>query len=86
MRVRPGNRSAIERIRANCAPASVMRCFATASAFALSATNKIAPSVAGTWCYGAASAGYRTSIGRIERFPDGIRNRAGANNRRLGHD
>src|SRR5262249_34810825 len=42
--------------------------------------------VASTWCCGAASAGYRTSIGRIERFPDGIRDRAGANNRRLGHD
>ena len=30
--------------------------------------------------------GYRTSISRIERFPDRIRDRTGANNRRLGHD
>ena len=35
---------------------------------------KIARRVWGT--YGAASAGHRTSIGRIERFTDGVRDRA----------
>jgi hypothetical protein len=55
-------------------------------ATATRAIRSVTPSVAGTGRYGAASAGYRTSIGGIERFPDGIRDRAGANNRRLGHD
>ena len=56
------------------------------SAFGGKADMHMTPSVAGTGRYGAAGAGYRTSIGGIERFPDGIRDRAGANNRRLGHD
>ena len=47
---------------------------------------KIARHVWRTPGYGAASAGHRTSIGRIERFTDRVRDRAGANNRRLGHD
>src|SRR5215831_1837546 len=55
-------------------------------ATATRAIRSVTPSVAGTGRYGAASAGYRTSIGGVERFPDGIRDRAGANNRRLGHD
>ena len=34
---------------------------------------------------GVPNAGYQTSIGRIERFTDGVRDRAGANNCRLRH-